>query len=159
MEQTIGELRETILQRLGITDTTSKDSEKCPHWKTLSQKYITIEDNLKNLEEIGDKCEAYEKNVNHSLCSIYFFNDLNHLIDYTSNGHFENDREDFLKFWNNILNVVKDLSEEDRKDVVSFSLDKNCVEFSYHEYGDKRFGYRSIGDEPPYSEEWRAELE
>jgi hypothetical protein len=94
---------------------------------------IIIHNNLESLREIGDKCEAQMKNEENAMSSIYYFNDLNHLIDYSSNGHHKRDREKFKRYWNNILNSVKSLSEKDRKFVIGMEMDKNGRFFFQHE--------------------------
>jgi|SaaInlStandDraft_3_1057020.scaffolds.fasta_scaffold14384_2 hypothetical protein len=125
----IQSLRSEILSKLGLDSEISKEyepSEKENSWKV-------IRDNLENLREIGDQCEEQQKNEENAMCSIYYFNDLNHLIDYRSNGHHKSDREKFKRCWNNILNSVKTLSDKDRKFVIGMEMDKNSLFFFQHE--------------------------
>ena len=103
------------------------------------QRMFDIGEYLKKLDEIGDGCEREYKNPIHGLCSIYFYNDLNHIIDYPSNGYDEQNREDFFQIWKNILDTVQNLSERRRKHILSLHLDKNHSIFFDYEVEDDGF--------------------
>ena len=93
--------------------------------------------NVDKLYEIGDKDECSIKNSVNGFCSIYFYNDLNHLIDYSSNGHSDKDTEEFIKLWNEILDKVKKLKTEDRQFIIDKFINKNI--WFYDCYVDKSF--------------------
>lgn len=91
-----------------------------------------INANVNKLYEIGDKDECSDKNLVNGFCSIYFFNDLNHLIDYSSNGHNKKDTEKFIELWNEILCKVKNLKIEDRQFIIGNFINKNYWFYDYY---------------------------
>jgi len=117
---------------------------------SVQKKRDIINNNYESLLQTGDRDELHIKNWTNGLCSIYFFNDLDHFIDYWTNGYDESDKENFIKYWNNILKTVNNLSDGERKRVIGRFLDKNDYFFYLHEVNieDGGYSYTSVGTEP-----------
>ena len=94
---------------------------------------LEIEEIVEELYEIGDQDEASSKNFANGFCSIYYYNDLNHLIDYGSNGHRKRDTVKFKKLWNELLDLVKHLKPTKRKAIIYDFIDKNIL-FYFKDY-------------------------
>jgi len=86
----------------------------------------------KMIFDIGDRDEASIKNLCNGFLSIYFYNDLIHLIDYSSNCHTDEDSEKFVNLWNNILDKVKHLNTQQRKNIIGEFIDKDSRFYDLH---------------------------
>ncbi len=90
--------------------------------------------------DIGDKDECSTKNFVYGFYSIYNYNDLEHIIDYSSNGHSDKDTKKFIKLWNKILNKLKNLKKKQKKTIINEFIEKDM--WCYYDYdypSDKTF--------------------
>ncbi len=82
--------------------------------------------------DIGDRDECSIKNLTNGFLSIYFYNDLNHFIDYSSNCHTDEDSEKFVNYWKDILDKVKHLNIQQRKNLMGMFIDKDSHFYDLH---------------------------